>query len=39
VATDSNSIRNASVLAIVIMVAVVIGRTVRSTNRRAVLFG
>jgi translocator protein len=39
VATDSHSVRNASLLAIVIMVAVVIGRTVRSTNRRAVLFG
>jgi translocator protein len=39
VATDSNSIRNASVLAIVIMVAVVVGRIVRSSNRRAVLLG
>jgi hypothetical protein len=38
-ATQSNSIRNAAVLGIVIMVAVVIGRTVRSPNRRAVLFG
>jgi hypothetical protein len=39
VATGSHSVRNASILAIVIMVAVVILRTVRSTNRRAVLFG
>jgi translocator protein len=39
VATDSSSVRNASVLAIVIMVAVVLGRIVRSPNRRAVLFG
>ena len=38
-ATQSNSVRNAAVLGIVIMVAVVIGRTVRSPNRRAVLFG
>jgi hypothetical protein len=39
VATNSNSVRNASVLAIVIMVAAVIGRTLRSPERRAVLFG
>jgi hypothetical protein len=39
VATDSSSIRNASVLAIVIMVLVVIGRTVRSREPRTVLFG
>ena len=39
VATDSTSVRNASILAIVIMVAAVIGRTIRSPNRRAVLFG
>jgi translocator protein len=39
VATNSNSVRNASVLAIVIMVAVVIGRTLRSPERRTVLFG
>jgi translocator protein len=39
VATDSNSVRNAAVIAIVIMLAVVIGRTVRSPDRRAVLFG
>jgi hypothetical protein len=38
-ATQSNSERNATVLAIVIMVAVVIGRTLRSPDRRAVLFG
>ena len=38
-ATDSNSIRNASVIAIVIMLAVVLGRTLRAPNRRAVLFG
>jgi hypothetical protein len=38
-ATQSNSVRNASVIAIVIMVAVVIGRTLRSPDRRAVLFG
>ena len=37
--TQSNSIRNAAVLAIVIMIAVVIGRTVRSRERRTVLFG
>jgi hypothetical protein len=39
VATNSNSVRNASVLAIVIMVAVVIGRTLRSPERRTVLLG
>ena len=39
VATDSSSVRNASLLAILIMVAVVIGRIIRSRNRRAVLFG
>jgi hypothetical protein len=38
-ATQSNSVRNAAVLAIVIMVAAVIGRTLRSPDRRAVLFG
>ena len=38
-ATQSSSVRNAAVLAIVIMVAVVIGRTLRSPDRRAVLFG
>jgi hypothetical protein len=38
-ATQSNSVRNAAVLGIVIMVAVVIGRTVRSQERRTVLFG
>ena len=38
-ATDSNSIRNAAVIAIVIMLAVVFGRIVRSSDRRAVLFG
>jgi hypothetical protein len=38
-ATQSNSVRNAAVLAIVIMVAVVIGRTLRSPDRRTVLFG
>jgi hypothetical protein len=39
VATDSDSVRNASVLAIVIMVAVVVGRTLRSPRRREVLLG
>ena len=39
VATDSNSVRNASILAIVIMVAAVILRTVRSREPRTVLFG
>jgi hypothetical protein len=39
VATDSNSVRNASVIAIVIVLAVVLGRTIRSAERRAVLFG
>ncbi|HJV12408.1 MAG TPA: hypothetical protein VJ625_00800, partial [Propionibacteriaceae bacterium] len=38
-ATQSNAVRNAAVLAIVIMVAVVIGRTLRSPDRRTVLFG
>jgi hypothetical protein len=38
-ATDSNSVRLASVIAIVIMVAVVLGRTLRSPDRRTVLFG
>jgi len=38
-ATDSNSVRNAAVIAIVIMLAVVLGRTLRSGERRAVLFG
>jgi translocator protein len=37
--TQSNSIRNAAVIAIVIMIAVVIGRTVRSRERRTILFG
>jgi hypothetical protein len=39
VATDSNSIRNAAVIAIVIMLAVVFGRILRNPDRRAVLFG
>ena len=39
VATESNSIRNAAVIAIVIILAVVVGRTLRSRNRRAVLLG
>jgi hypothetical protein len=39
VATNSNSIRNAAVIAIVIMLAVVFGRILRSPDRRAVLFG
>jgi hypothetical protein len=39
VATNSNSVRLASVIAIVIMLAVVVGRTLRSPERRAVLFG
>jgi predicted metal-binding membrane protein len=39
VATDSNSVRNAAVIAIVIMLAAVVGRTLRSPERRAVLFG
>jgi hypothetical protein len=38
-ATQSNSIRNAAVIAIVIMIAVVIGRTLRSREPRTVLFG
>jgi hypothetical protein len=38
-ATQSNSVRNAAVLGIVIMVAVVIGRTLRNPERRTVLFG
>jgi benzodiazapine receptor len=38
-ATNSNSVRNAAVAAIVIMVAVVLGRTLRSPERRTVLFG
>jgi hypothetical protein len=38
-ATESNSVRNASVIAIVIMIAVVVGRTLRSSERRTVLFG
>ena len=38
-ATNSHSVRNASVLAIVIMVAVVVGRTLRSPQRRVVLLG
>jgi len=39
VATNSNSIRNAAVIAIVIMLAVVFGRILRSADRRTVLFG
>jgi len=39
VATDSNSVRNATVIAIVIILAAVVGRTLRSRNRRAVLLG
>jgi hypothetical protein len=39
VATNSNSVRNAAVIAIVIMLAVVIGRTLRSAERRTVLLG
>ena len=38
-ATESNSIRNAAVIGIVIIFAVVVGRTLRSPNRRAVLLG
>jgi hypothetical protein len=38
-ATQSNSVRNAAVIGIVIMVAVVIGRTLRNPERRTVLFG
>ena len=38
-ATDSNSVRNAAVIAIVIVLAVVVGRTLRSPDRRAVLLG
>jgi hypothetical protein len=39
VTTESNSIRNAAVIAIVIIFAVVVGRTLRSPNRRTVLLG
>jgi len=39
VATNSNSVRNVAVIAILILLAVVIGRTLRSRQRRAVLFG
>jgi hypothetical protein len=39
VATDSNSVRNAAVIAIVIILAAVVGRTLRSRNRRAMLLG
>jgi hypothetical protein len=39
VATESNSIRLAAVIAIVIILAAVVGRTLRSPNRRAVLLG
>jgi hypothetical protein len=39
VATESDSIRNAAVIAIVIIFGVVVGRTLRSPNRRAVLLG
>jgi hypothetical protein len=38
-ATDSNSVRMTAVLAIVILLAVAIGRTLRSPERRVVLFG
>jgi flagellar biogenesis protein FliO len=38
-ATDSNSVRNTAVLAIVIMVAAVVGRILRNPDRRAVLLG
>jgi hypothetical protein len=38
-ATNSSSVRNASAMAIVIMLLVVLGRALRSPNRRAVLFG
>jgi hypothetical protein len=38
-ATESNSVRNTAVIAIVIMLAVVFGRILRSRERRAVLFG
>jgi hypothetical protein len=38
-ATDSISIRNAAVTAIVLILAVVFGRILRSPDRRAVLFG
>jgi hypothetical protein len=39
VATESNSIRLAAVIAIVIILAAVVGRTLRSPNRRAMLLG
>jgi hypothetical protein len=39
VATHSNSVRNVAVIAILILLAVVIGRTLRSRQRRVVLFG
>jgi hypothetical protein len=39
VATDSNSVRNAAVVAVVIMLAAVLGRILRSSERRTVLFG
>jgi hypothetical protein len=38
-ATQSNSVRNTAVIAIVIMLAVVFGRILRSPERRVVLFG
>jgi hypothetical protein len=38
-ATQSNSVRNTAVLGIVIMILVVLGRTLRSADRRTVLFG
>jgi translocator protein len=38
-ATNSSSVRNAAVIGIVIMVAVVVGRTLRSPERRVVLLG
>jgi hypothetical protein len=39
IATESNSVRNAAVIATVIILAAVIGRILRSPNRRAVLLG
>jgi predicted metal-binding membrane protein len=39
IATNSNSVRNVAVIAILILLAVVIGRTLRSRQRRVVLFG
>ena len=37
--TDNDSVRLASVLAIVVLLCAVLGRTVRSRQRRALLFG